>query len=857
MAASAPDPNPDPNPDTDSDASTETVPRILARPLGRPVLTLFIALVVAGLAAGSASRLRPDSAMQLVFGSDAPSAVALGHVVADFPTADELLLVATADDACADPVSDLLDFATRLADTIVDDADLAADVASVTWSDGPAGGSDALLEALAPSLLLYLDDAAFATALDRLTPDGMRRQIARNESLIAAPGPAADVIARRVLRDPLRLNELLGAGTGAPALEGGPQVSEDGRSLLIRVRGTVPVDDLAFCHRLVTGVERAVAAVAAQRITVEMSGAYAIATLSERSIRRDMIVSVVCTIILLHVLFLVAYRSFVRFLIAMGSVALGILVGFGAFALVRTTLNPATAVIGAVLAGLGIDYAIHVMSHERTGSAADGQTRVRRALAHAARPVTIAAITSMIGFLALSQSSVQALRDFGLLGVLGLAGALVAALTVLPALLVLLGRVRPPRPGRATRTERLIPVTARRRTITMTATLVAWCGAALVAVFSGAFLPTNGDLGAMHPRPNRPLELQAELPARFGAPGDTVLVLLEAENEDDLVGRAWDVRRAVQGAPSILDTASIASFLPDPAVARRRLDRLHALDAVAIERDFRAAVDASVFDPAAYDDYARFLRSVVSQREAPGLATLRDRALDLGGLLPRDPDGDATVQRALAVIQTTEPLAQRAARAEIIADVEARLQGVPGATVTGLATIGAHLDETLPGELAVLLSVAAACVGAFLLVVLRSVRDVGLVLIPTAFGLTIVLAFLHLTGVRLDVISLVGLPLLIGIGVDDGILIVTIAAGARRRGRRAADVRGPLAASCHAVIVTSATTILAFGSLVFTSTPAIRTLGLVTAVGVAACLVATLFLLVPILLRGDDGAMTP
>ncbi|MAB28643.1 MAG: hypothetical protein CMJ53_05090, partial [Planctomycetaceae bacterium] len=40
----------------------------------------------------------------------------------------------------------------------------------------------------------------------------------------------------------------------------------------------------------------------------------------------------------------------------------------------------------------------------------------------------------------------------------------------------------------------------------------------------------------------------------------------------------------------------------------------------------------------------------------------------------------------------------------------------------------------------------------------------------------------------------------------------------------------------------------AFGSLVFTSTPAIQTLGIITAVGVVGCLLSTVVILLPILL---------
>ena len=52
-------------------------------------------------------------------------------------------------------------------------------------------------EVLVPSGMFYLDDAGFAGARQRLTPEGMRRQLARNESMLAQPGPAAQRVIER------------------------------------------------------------------------------------------------------------------------------------------------------------------------------------------------------------------------------------------------------------------------------------------------------------------------------------------------------------------------------------------------------------------------------------------------------------------------------------------------------------------------------------------------------------------------------------------------------------------------------------------------------------------------------------
>jgi uncharacterized protein len=102
----------------------------------------------------------------------------------------------------------------------------------------------------------------------------------------------------------------------------------------------------------------------------------------------------------------------------------------------------------------------------------------------------------------------------------------------------------------------------------------------------------------------------------------------------------------------------------------------------------------------------------------------------------------------------------------------------------------------------------------------------------------------------------VAMPLLIGICVDYGIFLVSIARSVRGGG----GVAGPAASqrlaaafgtAVYALVMCAATTVLGFGSLVTASVPAVRSLGFVVGVGVLGCLYGTLFILAPLLLRRE------
>ena len=180
------------------------------------------------------------------------------------------------------------------------------------------------------------------------------------------------------------------------------------------------------------------------------------------------------------------------------------------------------------------------------------------------------------------------------------------------------------------------------------------------------------------------------------------------------------------------------------------------------------------------------------------------------------------------------------------------LADLPVATLTGLSVIQLDTEQTIHRDLPRLLLVAGGLVGLYLLVYYRSITDTLLAALPTLFSFAVLLAFMRVAGQELNLMNLVAIPLLIGIDIDYGIFLVSLA---RRSLRDGTDLTEGIASSCHAIGVSAISTIFGFGSLISTSVPAIRSLGWAVGVGVAACLVGTLFLLAPILIaRSHRGA---
>ena len=842
---------------------------------------LLVAGLVAGVAAISASRLRPVASIEAMLADDEPAARALRRLSQRFGGFEELIVLASAPAGRlsgeeAAPL--LLAFARRLEEAIDSSPELSSMCDAVRYAPSPDVRAF-VKSVMIPHALFYLGEDALAALAERLSLERMREQFRRAEELASVPGAAGGALTRAALKDPLGLRDHLAAVLPRPVVGLNVAVtphdgflSPDLRHLIIRLGGKRPASDLDFADAFTKAVEAAAANVNDDGLEIVCTGAYAIASAAQHAIRADMIRSIVLSILFLQILYLLVYRNFWMFPAALSPVVLGILVAFGAFAALGMSLSPITAVIGAILAGLGIDYCIHSLSQyrrARTAGLPHGEA-VARMLTDIAPALIAACVTTVVGFLAISQSSVRALREFGLLGAMGLVASLVAAILVLPSILSVVAAGRRDdsfcaagpgsKPGLGL--ARVVRLAADHRRLCLFLGGALLLGGACVAFAQpGRWSLFDDDLSVMHPRPNAPLDAQRRLSELFQASPDSLLIHLEAADSEALTGLAHRVASRIReikvDEPNILGTYGLASLLPDPTGVDQRRAWLRRLDAERILADFEVALSDSAFVPTAFEAYKSFLRSLVTPGDAPGIADLQrypalaETVLPQLGLPPTSP-----LAEAVTAVITARPLADRATRDAVIAAIRGAIGDLEGATLTGLTVIGHDTERTIRRDLGKLLTVAMTVVAVWLVVYFRSVGAAILALAPAIFGIVMLLAFMRLSGVQLNSVNLIALPLLVGIGVDDGIFLVSIARRGDGRDTGHAQLLDRLGAACHGVGMTSVTTVLTFGTLIFTSTPAIRSLGLFMAVGVLASFVAAVGILVPLLTaqstRRDD-----
>ncbi|HEV3203473.1 MAG TPA: MMPL family transporter [Gemmataceae bacterium] len=133
----------------------------------------------------------------------------------------------------------------------------------------------------------------------------------------------------------------------------------------------------------------------------------------------------------------------------------------------------------------------------------------------------------------------------------------------------------------------------------------------------------------------------------------------------------------------------------------------------------------------------------------------------------------------------------------------------------------------------------------------RNLKQTLVALSPLAMGLTLALGIMGFFGVPLNPANMIALPLVLGVGVDNGVHILHDFLARKTEGR------GLLSRAIgRGVLVKALTTMLGLGTLMISNQPGPKGLGFALALGVACCMVSALVFLPALLRFGKAIEMT-
>ena len=554
------------------------------------------------------------------------------------------------------------------------------------------------------------------------------------------------------------------------------------------------------------------------------------AAADQASVRGDLTSTLGLSLFGCFIILVLGLRS-LKLPIAMAAiVGSGVVLAAGTMALLVPQISAVALAFSVVLVGLGVDYVIHIAARVKLSGDQQGDQAVADAWLHSGRAVLAAASSTVAGFAVLLLSGWHPLRQVGLLVVAGVASMLVA--TWLGSWF-LSGPRR--REGRLRTRERKLfwsrligAVEKRPRSV-----IFVFAALGILSLLGLRGLEFSGDLSSIRPENRDQRETERLLAQFFDVGRHTASILVSAEDLKTSMRRAEEVREFVESEAEGVQIESPSRWFDQSRVALSGLQRAELSGLV---DDFERALVGVGVNPSA-------LNPGLGELRALGLEEL-DNGWNVDG---RDIPGVSSSGTVLLSVRWSDGSTLEEHEGSLAREVEQRWPGVKWASAGRLASVIKKLAQS---DLRRLGLIALLVV---LTVVLLAVRRVGLGLvavIPACFGGLLSLGVWGWAGGNLDLVSVVVLPIVLAIGVDDGLHIVL---GSLRRSDSGLAVEA--ASSGHPILLTSLTTSWAFGCLAFSQMPGLRAGGAIVSVGVLGALVASLFLLpsVGVLIRDSTS----
>lgn len=812
-------------------------PHLLARAIARrPLPLIAIAAVLTTAAIVPASHLRIRADIEALLPASSPAANGFRAFLDTFGGIEKVFVMIRLPDGAAPDPDRLADAAESLARTLA----ASPEVKRARW------GLDEdderfFTEILAPRLPLLLGDDAPRILASRVAPAGLAERAAAIKD--AADGPGAIFLSRLVAADPLGLaEERLRALASGGALPFDPVtgalLAKDGRAALVIVTPTRSEADAAGGWALLAALDAAYAAVrreAGQDLRFEALGGPLYAAHGEHALKGDLIRIFGFASILVLLMIILAFDGPSIPSMSMAAVAIGQL---WCAALIAAFYGPVTAVgvgFAAILLGLGDDFTIHFGARVREMwlSGDTAEDAVEKAVVETGPGILSAALTTAAAFGVLGFASFRPLRELGIVTALGV--VLLLAATVLGAgpLLTLIARrwkkrsERPPWRGFGAIVTWGIGVGTRAPRSSLAIALVL----TVVGALGATRLTLDTDLRRLRPTDNPAAAAERDLVRDFGVGLDTSTVTLRGSTQDEALDRADAVARLLRSdLPGNADVSSPSDWIVGGERLSRRLAALAPLRLDRAADRLAAALDSEGLRPEAFAASLDGLRAIGTGRE-PAPVPMAAWPDWLSDSIHVDERGAAVAVRA----RTPQGVWPSGPPETVLAAIE---RAAPGAVVANAPRLGAELRALAVGDLKRLGALAVAVVFAIVLVSYRfDFGATALTFVPVALGTVWTAGLWGLLGRRLDLFTISVLPVMVGIGVDDGLHVLHLA---RRRGEdltRAAHEAG------RGVVLTNLTTCAGFLALVLSHVPALRNGGLLMCVGNLLCLIATLVVL--------------
>jgi predicted RND superfamily exporter protein len=635
-------------------------------------------------------------------------------------------------------------------------------------------------------------------------------------------------------------------------------------------------------------------------VTAGLSGDIAREHDEQKASEETLSFTTIIALIAILLLLIISFRMLTAPILAILNLIIGIIWAYGAAYLAVGQLNMMTALLSIVLLGLGIDFSIHLISSltELRAAGEDILSAMENAFFKSGKGIITGALTTSCAFLALLISQSRGMMEMGLVTGLGLISILLSTFLFLPVMMVFRERYIDRRNKKKTDATRLGPRDISFHSLGTTSfwlgrnyifTIVASVIISTFLIWSAFQIEYDRNFLSMEPEGLTSIALIDTITEKFDLSMEYALCLA------DSISESRDLAEEYRDQSIVAMTNDISIYLPSPQEQAKRIphirDVAEQMKATKINKNF---LQTEI--PNFIQEIERLEMNIMEMQDMAfigGQDKVDNKCIEIVGD-PDNPESANIIQKLIADIQadksgtvagltafqkyfspyfkenvlkmcstdpidlddlpesvlerysndtrdkfmiTVYPSAQLYTNTDVLYRFVDATERVSQKTTGGPSVSVAWMRiSARDGRNAIMLTLVIVF---FLLWIdFRKPWYALMAMIPLGLGAFWMVGIMNLAGMMMNFMTLMGVPLIIGIGIDDGVHIMH-----RWKYEGEGKLKIIFSSTGKAILLTSATTMLAFGSMIFSVFPAWGWFGGSLFIGVGACFLTTVILL--------------
>ena len=676
-------------------------------------------------------------------------------------------------------------------------------------------------------LPIYLEDKDYLAIDTLITPERLNKTLQDNFRTLTSPAGMA--LKNIISNDPVGITFL-----GLKKLQQlqydenfelyeSYVVTKDQKHLLIFITPAFPPNNTGKNAVMLKAIDDIIDSLGAsefKNVGADYFGATAVSVGNALQLRRDTMLTQGITVLFIIVFLGLYFRRKSAPIIIMIPVLFGVLFSLAAIYFVKGSISVIALGTGSVVLGIAVNYSLHVFNHYR-------HTRnIHQVIRDLAIPMTAGSFTTIGGFLCLEFVESEMLKDLGLFAAFSLIGASLCSLIFLPQFL---GKLKEENKERRTTISFIDKVASYRPEYNKYLVLAIF----IITIFFAYWAKNVGfesDLNKMNFMSAKLKKAETELNAINQYSLQSVYLVTEGKTLDQaLVHNEKLVTQihALEAKNIVKKYTGVSSLIISDSLQKVRIDKWNNYWTEEKKNTLLASLisqgTALKYSATAFDNFKQLLNKKFEPTDGQELADVRKNFLD--DYITEKPD-KATVVTLVKVSPENKAAVYKA------------FENEPNITVLDKQYLAGKFVKIINDDFTSIALMTSILVFIVLLIMYGRLELTLVSFIPMFISWVWILGIMGLLGMEFNIINIIISALIFGLGDDYSLFIMDGLLQEYKTGKK------NLSSFKSSILLSAITTIAGLGVLIFAKHPALRSIAVISIVGIV-CVVIMSQILIP------------